>query len=300
MEVGRRVRWVVLVAMWVALGACSPGGRDQAEADGLNVAVSILPQRYFVERIGGERVDVSVMVLPGENPATYEPKPEQLAQLRQTDAYISIGVPFEDVWLDRIRSANPEMRVVDGAQGIERLPLEDHHHDGSTGGAEEEIHLDPHVWTSPRLAKAQAQTIARTLIEMDGAYQATYDANLAAFLADIDSLDQELTATLRPATGKSFLTFHPSWGYLAHDYGLVQIAIEVGGQEPSAREMATLISEAEDADIRVVFTQPEFSTRAAQTIADEIGGEVVLVSPLDPDWLGNMRRVSQAFARALE
>ena len=99
---------------------------------------------------------------------------------------------------------------------------------------------------------------------------------------------------------RRFLVFHPSWGYFAQEYGLEQIPVEVGGQEPSAAELAKVIALAQEEGIRVVLAQPEFSTQAAETIAREIGGEVLLVSPLAPDWLANMRRVAETFARALE
>ena len=95
------------------------------------------------------------------------------------------------------------------------------------------------------------------------------------------------------------MVFHPSWGYFARDFGLEQIPVEVGGQEPSAQELAELIARAKEENIRIIFAQPELSTQDAETIAKEIGGEVLLVSPLSPDWLENLREVAQTFAEAL-
>ncbi len=251
-----------------------------SQADGLTVTVSIIPQQYFVERIGGTYVKVNVMVLPGANPATYEPRPEQLAALSQSSAYFSIGVPFEDAWLDKIAAANPKMLLVDTAQGIQRM---DH---------------DPHIWLSPRLVKIQAATICQALVRLDPDHQADYQANLDRFLADIDALDADLHQTLDGVTRRKFMVFHPSWGYFARDYGLEQIPVEVGGQEPSAVELAALIEQAKANDIHVIFAQPEFSTRSAQTIANEINGQVVLISPLALDWADNLRKVAQAIAEA--
>ncbi len=251
-----------------------------SQADGLTVTVSIIPQQYFVERIGGTHVKVNVMVLPGANPATYEPRPEQLAALSQSSAYFSIGVPFEDAWLDKIAAANPKMLLVDTAQGIQRM---DH---------------DPHIWLSPRLVKIQAATICQALVRLDPDHQADYQANLDRFLADIDALDADLHQTLDGVTRRKFMVFHPSWGYFARDYGLEQIPVEVGGQEPSAVELAALIEQAKANDIHVIFAQPEFSTRSAQTIANEINGQVVLISPLALDWADNLRKVAQAIAEA--
>lgn len=283
--------WSLALVALLLMVACQ-ATPTASTSDGLRVTVSILPQQYFVERIGGEYVQVNVMVLPGESPATYEPKPEQLQALSASAAYFSIGVPFEDAWLSKIAAANPEMRIVDTTQGIERMPLAgDDAHDGA--------HPDPHIWLSPRLVKIQAQTIYEALSELDPAHQDAYKANLTAFLADIDALDADIRATLAGVQSQSFMVFHPTWGYFARDYGLTQMPIEVGGQEPSAAELANLIEQARAAHIHVVFAQPEFSTRAAETIAHEIDGQVLLISPLAPDWLDNMRRVAQAFAEAM-
>ena len=180
---------------------------------------------------------MNVMVEPGASPATYEPKPEQLTALSRSAAYFSIGLPFENVWLDRIAEANPEMRIVNTAAGIERLPIE--------------------------------------------------------------ALERRVEETLSGVETRKFLVFHPSWGYFARDFGLEQIAIEVGGQEPSARELAEIIAVAQEENIRVVFAQPEFSAEDATTIAEEIGGEVIMVSPLATDWLDNMQTVADTFAEAL-
>ena len=270
----------VLLSSVILLAGCGRSARPEP-AGRLNVTVSIVPQEYFVERIGGEHVVVNVMASPGESPATYEPKPEQLRALSRAAVYFSIGVPFEGAWLDKIASANENMLVVDTAQGIERV------------GA------DPHIWLSPSLVKIQARTIHDALVELDPTHAADYTANLDRFLADIDDLDADIRATLEGLESRKFMVFHPAWGYLARDYDLEQIPIEVGGQEPSAAELAALVTQAQEEGIRVIFAQPEFSARDAETIANEIGGEVLLISPLAADWLDNLRQVANTFAEAL-
>jgi zinc transport system substrate-binding protein len=269
-------------------------------ADGkLAVTVSVVPQQYFVERIGGEHVAVTVMVGPGDNPTTYEPKPAQLKALSRSAAYFSVGVAFENVWLDRIAGANLDMRIVDTIEGIERHPMDTHNH---PEGEEETEGLgapDPHVWVSPELVKIQARTIYGALAELDPDNEASYRANLDVFVNDIDDLISESRETLAGVEKVKFMVFHPSWGYFAEDFGLEQIAIEIGGQEPSAQEMAGLIEEARAEGIRVIFVQPEFSTVDAETIAEEIGGEVLPVSPLAYDWLENLRTVANTLAEVL-
>ena len=282
--------WMIMIALLSALlGGCNPAPKAsqlQATSAGpLNVTVSILPQKYFLERIGGEHVIVNVMASPGADPHTYEPKPDQLVALSKAAAYFSIGVEFEQAWLPRITAANKTMLMVDTAQGIQRIPMVAHHDEHAealtpaAGDAQQPAEeLDPHIWTSPALVKVQAQTIYAALAQVDPGHQAAYRANLDSFIADIDQLQTDIRAALAGAKSRKFMVFHPSWGYFARDFGLEQIPIEIGGQEPSAAELAALISEAKADGIRVIFAQPEFSTRSAETIAREIGGQVLLLS----------------------
>jgi len=274
---------IALPTLETDLAQCAP-----STASRHTITVSILPQKYFVERIGGDYVDVNVMVPPGASPATYEPTPVQLSALSKSELYFAIGVPFENAWLDRIAAANPAMPVVKTQDCIDRVPMT-----GEEGG------VDPHIWLSPRLVKTQADTIYEALARIDCAHELEYKTNLESFLSDIDKLDTDIRDTLANVQSRTFMVFHPSWGYFARDYDLEMIAIEIGGQEPSAAELAHLIELAQSKNIKVVFAQPEFSIRAAETIANQIGGQVVLIDPLAPDWLDNMRQVAQAFARAL-
>ena len=295
-------RWGILVALLVFGSVGCVAQNSEGNGGTLNVTVSIVPQRYFVERIGGEHVNVGVMVEPGNSPATYEPKPEQLKALSDASAYFSIGVPFENVWLDKIADANEAMMMVDTIAEIDRVPMEAHqHHHGDEH--EDDDHAgapDPHVWVSPRLVKVQAQAIYEALATLDPEHNAAYEANLDAFIADIEALESDIRSTLSGLESDKFMVFHPAWGYFADDFGLKQIPVEVGGQEPSAQELAALIEEAREEDIQVIFAQPEFSTEDAETIAQEIGGEVLLISPLAPDWLANMQTVAETFAEVLD
>jgi len=277
---------LLALAFVLLLAACAPATTEAPAESKLNVTVSILPQKYFVERVGGEFVNVSVMVQPGESPATYEPKPEQMTELAQAAAYVSVGVPFEQAWLEKIQAANANMKMVDTTQGIERKAT-------ANGG------FDPHIWLSPSLVKVQSETIYNALAELDPAHQEAFKVNFEAFVKEIDALDADIRATLEKTETKKFIVFHPAWGYFARDYGLEMIPIEVGGQEPSAQELAGLIEKAQAENIKVVFVQPEFSQEDAETIAKEIGGKTLAISPLNPDWLGNLKSVAETFAAVL-
>ena len=296
----------ILVALWLSVALLNGCGQSTTAkpAGVLDVTVSIVPQKYFVERIGGDYVVVNVMVRPGDSPATYEPRPEQLTALSEADVYFSIGVPFENAWLDRVASANPGMLMVDTAKGIEHMAMTTQGRHGEEERHEEEEHReggpDPHIWVSPELVKVQSQTIYEALAQLDPEHREAYRANLDSFIADIDALEADIRSTLEGVENKRFMVFHPSWGYFARDFGLEQLPVEVGGQEPSAAELADLITVAKEKGIRVIFAQPEFSTRDAETIASEIGGEVLLISPLHPDWLNNLRNVADTFEEVLD
>ncbi len=284
---------ILILAITVLFNACqpAPAGKDVP----LTVTVSILPEKYFVERIGGEHVAVNVMVGPGESPHSYEPKPEQMAALSRSALYFSIGVEFEDAWLEKITSANPAMRVVDLAQPIQKIPMVAPAHEG-----EEEGTLDPHIWVSTQHVRVFAQDIYQALVEVDETNQLEYQANLESFLKDIDALEEEMRASLSGLTSKRFFVFHPAWGYLARDFGLEQKAIEISGSEPSAQELAGIIDEAKAESVQVIFAQSEFSTRTAEYVAQEINGKVILISSLEENWLENMRHVAQTFAQVMK
>ena len=313
-----KVKYLFLALIIGALfAACSaaPQASSVDEAE-MVVFTSIVPQTYFVERIGGDLVEAVAMVEPGASPATYEPKPSQMAALEEAELYFSIGVPFEGAWLEKIADANEEMEVIDTTEGIaKRVMTEEHSHDEEMEGEEhhdedhkgEENHddheegvLDPHVWVSPALVKIQAQNIFDALVKIAPEHEKTFKANLDAFLVDIEVLEAEIESTLEGIASKKFMVFHPSWGYFADEFGMEQIAIEVGGTEPSAAELAELIEEAEHEGIKVVFAQPEFSTEDAATIAEAIEGEVILISPLAYNWLENLQTVADTFAEVLE
>jgi len=288
-----RTRAAPLLWLLVIGALLLPGAAVAAQR--LDVFVSILPQKYFVQRVGGVHVAVSVMVGPGQSPATYAPSPRQIVALSSARVYFRIGVPFEDAWMGRIEAANPRMQVVDLRKGIKLRRMPAVHGEGH--GAEGLY--DPHIWTSPPLVRIMAAHIRDTLIRLDPAHRADYEANYRRFAADIDRLDAQIRAQLAHATNRRFMDFHPSWGYFAAAYGLQQIPIEEGGKEPGARALADVIDKARADHIRVVFVQKQFSEATGDAVASAIGGKVVAVDPLAEDWMNNLRRVAAAFARGM-
>ncbi|WP_300369052.1 zinc ABC transporter substrate-binding protein [Hydrogenimonas sp.] len=266
----------------------------------VHVVVSIVPEKTFVEKIAGDLVDVMVMVVPGASPTTYEPKPSQMRAISSADIYFSIGVPFEKAWLPRFAAQNPKMKIVDITRGIKKMPMQHHHHgkktQHSTLGAQHS--LDPHVWLSPPLVKAQARNIARALEEIDPAHSKIYAENLAKFEKEIDALDEKLKKILKPCKGSAMMVFHPSWGYFARTYGLRQIPIEMEGKEPRSKELVHLIHEAKEEKVNTLFVQPQFSKRTAKVIAKSIGATIVEADPLASDWDANLMNIANKVCKA--
>jgi zinc transport system substrate-binding protein len=245
-------------------------------------------------------VDVQVMVQPGASPATYEPKPRQMAAISGAHIYFAIGVPFEKTWLKKIAAANPDMQVVHTDHGIPKIPMAANHTE-SERHREKDHHgaLDPHIWLSPTLVMTQARTILNALVEIDPAHRSVYVVNYRAFVSKLVALDDELKNIFAGKQGFQFMVFHPSWGYFARAYGLQQVPVEIEGKNPKPAQLKALIEHAKKKHINIIFVQPQFSSRSAGLVAKEIGGQVIFADPLAPDWSGNLREVAQKFKVAL-
>lgn len=268
--------------------------------DPLKVMVSIVPQKYFVEKIGGDLVHVSVMVLPGFNPTTYEPKPQQMVALAKSDIYFAIGVPFEKIWLEKFAGVNPKMRIVHTEDGIDKLPMVTHpHHNDEDCG-----HLgtkDPHIWLSPPLVQIQLRYILDAFLHIDPKGEAQYTANYNTFTREVEALDRRIREIFSgKGKGGQFMVYHPSWGYFAEAYGLKQIPVEIEGKEPNARDLQNLIEHAEKEKVKVLFVQSQFSAKSAHTIAKAIGCRVMYADPLAINWVENLLKVSEEFMSSLE
>ncbi|MDQ1325475.1 MAG: zinc transport system substrate-binding protein [Campylobacterota bacterium] len=256
-----------------------------------NIIVSIPPQKTFVQKIAKDKAEVTVMVEPGNSPHSYEPKPSQMASVSKADLYFSIGVEFENVWLDRFKAQNPKLKFVDMGNKVPKIQMAEHHQHESKHLNKGHHHdgRDPHTWASPKNVEIMAKNIYQALAQTDPANEPFYKSNLDIFIKEIQDTDAQIKNALKEVKPKSkFMVFHPSWGYFAQEYNLVQIAVEVEGKNPKPKEMITIINEAKEEKIKVIFAQPEFSDKSAQIIAKEANVVVKKISPLDPNWSENL------------
>ncbi len=267
------------------------------------IFVSIPPQKFFVEQIAGDLFEVQVLVGAGMSPHAFEPLPRQMASLGRSRAFMAIGLPFEKALLERIADLFPQLRIVRTDLGITRRRMEtgedaaNHvHHEGCShgGGAE-----DPHIWLDPQNAKIMAENIATGLAELFPEKKSFFVQNYSDFAEKLDSLTEHLKLILKPFSGQAIIVFHPAFGYFTDRFGLRQRAIEIEGKEPGPRQMVNLIRRAKAENIRVIFVQQQFSSRAAQTIADSISGTVVAIDPLAEDYLVNLGNIAQKIYHGL-
>jgi zinc transport system substrate-binding protein len=335
---------LVLAVSWLALASCA-AARPVVPDGRIQVAVSVPPQGYLVERIGGPRVRVEVMIPPGASHTTYSPSPRQMVALSEARLYVQVGHPaflFETEHIDPFLAAHPGIHVVDMSRGMELIldaqgegapepprrregtpeppkyregaPEPPGRREGATkapgphaelpglfGPEEDHEHAsgDPHVWVAPSTVRVAARNVARALSELDPAHAGEYRANLGALLRDVDALDRDIRRQLAGAPGRSFMVYHPAWGYFAREYGLTQVSIEAGGREPSAARLIELVELARREGVRAIFVQRGFARKSADVLAGEIGGRVVVVDPMGYDWLAEMRRAAREFREAL-
>ena len=272
-----------------------------ANAEKLEVFVSIPPQKFLVERIGGDAVDVRLMLRPGYSPELYEPLPGQLAALGRADIYFLIGVPFEEYWKEQLRD-NESLTVVECCDGLP-VAVED----------------DPHVWTSPPFMIKLAERIKKHLQRKLPRQWALFERNHAALSADLQSLHEYIKHQLGPvgeggeggtggggesetsttASKPTVFVVHPSWGHFTEEYGLRQFALEKHPGYAGSRGMVELVQLARREKMAVLFGQPQFDSASARIFAREIGARVVMLDPLAEDYLNNMRYVARQFAAAL-
>lgn len=267
----------------------------------IDIATSILPQKALIDAIGGDKVNTVAMIPAGASPHSYEPKPSQMTAISKAKAYFTVGVEFEEAWMGRFHSQNRNMIIFDSAKGIKKIKMAAHHHDEDEHEEHHEHHehegMDPHVWTTPKNMIIMATNIKNTLVKIDPANKISYNTNYIKLVASLKQTDSQIKTILKNTPkGSKFMIFHPSWGYFAKDYNLVQMPIELEGKEPKAKDLAILISQAKKEHIKAIFVAPEFSAKSASQISKTLNIPVVKISNLGYNWHSYMTSFAKAIA----
>jgi zinc transport system substrate-binding protein len=252
------------------------------------VAVSIVPQEWFVARIGGGRARTLALAGQGQNPHNYEPTPRQINGLAGAGAWILSGAEFEITLRPKVEKLFPALPVVDGAEGVALRRLDDGDGDGEHG------EFDRHTWLGREPAKILAARVRDTLAALDPAGAGFYAENYDSLIREIDAEFDLLRRDLAPLRGSNIFVYHPSFGYFLDEFDIRQQAVETGGKTPGPRELSRLIALAKEERPAAIFVQAQFPVSAAKTVADAVGAATVSLDPLAPDWLANIRRMGDA------
>jgi zinc transport system substrate-binding protein len=298
----------MLVGLLLIVG-CTPSTDDRPADGRLPVFAGIPPLAYLVEQIGGEHVQVDLLVQPGQDPHTFEPTPRQVLALGHAKTFFKIDMPFENVLLEKVRENNRRLEIVDATAGVKKRWMDvacceetaghNHEHESPARQGGPTGEPDPHVWLSPRLLKTLARNVAAALCRTDPPHKADYERNLAALLGRLDALDQRIGHRLAPYRGRSFYVFHPGFGYFADAYGLHEEAIEAGGRTPKPKQLRALIERAKAEGVTTVFVQPQHAPESAQAVADALGGRVVTIDGLGQDVIADIEDIAAKVESAM-
>lgn len=266
---------------------------SQEEVDNgkIDVAVSIGPEVEFVKAVGGDKVNVILMVPSGSDPHTYEPLPGQLTRVSNAKMYAEVGTPveFENNYMSKIKSINPTMLVVNCSKGVNLI---------SNTAENESDEVDPHIWTDPKNAEIMVENIYQGMVKLDPADKDYFQKNRDQYLKKLEELDKNTTKLIKGKKSPIIIVFHPAFGYYAKEYNLTMIAAMINDEEPSPQRLAMLVDTAKKYNISVVFTEPQYDPKYMQSVASQIGGRVVFVNDLDENYLQNMENVSKAFSES--
>jgi zinc transport system substrate-binding protein len=288
----KTISFFLMLVSLLALPECTAPG------EGNYIAVTIETQRYFAEKIAGDKFTVHTVVPAGQSPEIYDPTPRQMIRIGKSRAYLQIGhLGFEQAWMPRIREQNPRIQVFDLSEGFTLItdPEEDegedglhsHHHPGG---------IDPHIWSSINGARAIAENTLKAFITLDKDNEPYYRRNYDRLTEEIDETENRIRQKLSPPGNRAFIIYHPSLTYFADEFGLLQLCIETDGKEPSPAQLKELVDRARAYRAKVVFVQQEFDRKNAERIAEETACRLVTIHPQNYNWSDELISIANALA----
>jgi zinc transport system substrate-binding protein len=285
-------KFIAFCGMLGLLTGCVPVQKNEKAV----ITVSILPHKYFVERIASDNFEINVITPPGISPETYEPTPKQMRTLAGSVLYFANGyLMFEDLLAQKTKK-EVTGKTVDLSRGIDFIA-------GDIVDHGDHVHLfgiDPHYWLSPNEAKIQARNMLDAILAVDPENSNFYEMNFEDFMNDIDALDTYITKLLSETKTRTFLIYHPAFAYLARQYELEQVALEMDGKEPTVTHIKNIVDLARREGINTVLVQSQFNRASAEAVAKEIGGTVEFLDPLPENWLENMYAIAHTLQKVLK
>lgn len=257
----------------------------------LQVLVSVAPYKYFVERLGGDLVDIQSLIPEQASPHIYEPSPKETENLSRVALWIQLGEPCDQRVDKSLRQNNPSLLIVNVTEGVDLIH--------SCEGCDPREGGDLHIWLSPQLAKIQAKTICHGLIQVDPEHRSHYEAQLALLLEDLSLLDKEFSLLFTQKPGNMIAVSHPAFAYFCREYGLEQLSVEQHGKEPSPKQMGALMDNLKKKRVRTLFLQPQYSNKGALLLAEKLGMQTENVDPYSADYLRNLQKMAHKFYESL-
>lgn len=284
------IKITAFTAIAILLFACKNHKTRNDNNNKQVITVSILPQKTFIEKIAGDDFHVNLLLPPGASPASFTLLPSQLKDISASKIWMRIGyIGFEFSWQDKIKQANPDMKVLDLSENLDLISTENISPDNnkSTAG------INPHIWLSPKMVKQISRRITDELSILKPERKSVYETNYEKFCREIDTLDTEIRNMLEKYQDRTIIIFHPILTYYSRDYGIIQEPIEPGGKEPTPQRMAEVINLAKTKNIRVIYIQSELDMEQASVFAEEVNGKIIKVNPLSPQWAENLKEITR-------
>jgi len=284
----RNAAGTALLLSTMYFAGCSNEAAEEKTEDKPVVAVSIVPEQAFVEAVCGDLVDIVTVIPAGSSPGNYEPTAQEMEAFGDAALYFSIGVATE------------EANILPNVGDVKVIPLEDEVAAVYDDRTFESGGRDPHIWLSPKRVNVMVEVIAREMSALDPDNKETYEQNAAAYIAQLDEVDQEIQDALEGVESKKFIVYHPAFGYIADDYGLTMYALEEDGKEATAQHLQEMVDLAKEENIKVIFYQEEIDSSQSEAFAEEIGGKTSQLSPLAADYINNLKKMAQTMAEAMQ
>ncbi|HZK19258.1 MAG TPA: zinc ABC transporter substrate-binding protein [Treponemataceae bacterium] len=288
----RKFLFLMVLGLFTVLLCASCNKKIQESSKQKNiVAVSIVPEASFVKKICGADFDVITLIPPGYNPSSYELGPQEKRHLSKAKICFTIGVPAEERIL---KSLSPAIKRV----SLDHIVAKEYpqrfinEHMSLNEKANAKGLRDPHIWLSPKRVQVMVSAIAENLINLNPSNAKKYKDNADAYISELQKLERDIVHILSPVKNKSFIVFHPSFGYFADDFGLHMYALENEGHDASPQTLIKLIDFAKKNGIKTIFYQDEIHSVQSRAFAEEIGGIAVPLYPLAADYSENLRKMA--------
>lgn len=274
----------LIVLSFVFMSCCS---NEVINSDKPIIAVTIVPEHTFVKEVCGDLVEIITLISPGYSPESYEPAPNEIERFSKADLYFTIGVAAEDT---SILPSMGDIKVVSLQKEVAAVYADRMFSENSR---------DPHIWLSPKRVKVMIASIAREVSVLDPENADIYSKNADEYIKKLSELDEYINGVVGQMENKSFIAFHPAFGYLADDFGLTMYALEDDGKDAAPRHLQEMVDLAKKEGIKAIFYQEEIDSRQSKAFAEEIGGKTVMLAPLSANYINNLKLMADTLAGAV-